>query len=81
MTTHIIVISIATLVYAILLIVEDKKVKQHNKKLVVLQQTVNRNKLKDYGCDIDHIVQRLESMDIHYSTLKVLFFCLKSDKW
>lgn len=66
MTTQIILISIATLVSAILLIVEDKKVKQHNKKLVVLHQTVNRNKLRDSGCDIDHIVQSLEGMDIQY---------------
>lgn len=66
MTTQIILISLATLVSAILLIVEDKKVKQHNKKLAVLQQTVNRNKLKDYGCDIDHIIQNLEGIDIHH---------------
>lgn len=66
MTTQIILISIAILVSAILIIEEDKKVKQHNKKLVVLQQTVNRNKLRDSGCDIDHIVQNLEDVDIHY---------------
>ena len=66
MTTQIILISLATLISAILIIEEDKKVKQPNKKLVVLQQTVNKNKLKDYGCDIDHIIQSLEGMDIHH---------------
>lgn len=66
MTTQIILISLAILVPVILIIEEAKKVKQHNKKLVVLHQTVNRNKLRDSGCDIDHIVQSLEGMDIQY---------------
>lgn len=66
MTTQIILISIATLISAILLIEENKKEKQHNKKLVVIQQTVNRNKLRDSGCDIDHFIQSLDGMDIHY---------------